>query len=396
MRGMATMRRWLSLARGHRGNVLVMVTLTMGGLLAFTGVAVDVGRVITTKTQLQNAFDAGSLAGASNLGFDDSALPVAGTAAVNWSSKNPYTGGAPTLTAWSTVTNASATANVQMGIWSNGSWVPSVDGTRVNAVHCQWGTNVPTPFLSLIGLSSIKISATATALSGPAANPDTPIMPLAVCPKGAFGTSEGCGTLQIIDVVTVPTQSWIHLPDTHNGVPGLGDSVALTNGCSTDPTNKSKCTPTKLSAGDSVPYEQGTKTAVIKTISDDFKNQFSQPKTYKVTDSTGHVQYNNGPGWQFTVAIICPQGSGVINTFARFVMVEMIRMTGPPVHGCQSGLPSNPAITDPVLRKTVADLCVSPTKDYIIGFLDCQPINSIITDIPGGRLSLGTKVRLVR
>jgi hypothetical protein len=51
--------------RKERGNALIMVALSFAVLAAFGVLTIDIGRILVTRTQLQNAADAGALAGAS-------------------------------------------------------------------------------------------------------------------------------------------------------------------------------------------------------------------------------------------------------------------------------------------------------------------------------------------
>jgi len=55
------MRHWI---RNEKGNVIIRVAMATAVLAAFGILAIDIGRMLVTKTQLQNAADAGALAGA--------------------------------------------------------------------------------------------------------------------------------------------------------------------------------------------------------------------------------------------------------------------------------------------------------------------------------------------
>src|SRR2546423_3128466 len=213
------MRRWLSAALGERGNVLAMVIFMLTTILAFSGVAVDIGRVIAVKAELQRAVDAGALAGAAQLGFNSVPFPTARTAAVTWANKNPWSGGPTTL---------DPNNNVQFGVWGSGTWT-DWDGTEigtngaiyVNAVRCSgWSATVPTLFLGLIGKPTISVSAFSTALSNPPSPPPPgePVEPFAlpICKFNNNGSS-GCGALVAID-----TNGWVDL--TGNGNSNLIDS----------------------------------------------------------------------------------------------------------------------------------------------------------------------------
>src|SRR5688572_23042318 len=55
------MRRWV---RSDKGNILIMVSIAMAVLAGFGILTIDIGRQLVTRSQLQNAADAGALAGA--------------------------------------------------------------------------------------------------------------------------------------------------------------------------------------------------------------------------------------------------------------------------------------------------------------------------------------------
>lgn len=60
-------RQWMGPVRNRRGAVILWVAISMVMLLSFCMIAIDGSILMTTKTQLQNAADAGALAGASGL-----------------------------------------------------------------------------------------------------------------------------------------------------------------------------------------------------------------------------------------------------------------------------------------------------------------------------------------
>ena len=65
------MKRLEAGLRDERGMTLVMVATGMVAFLSATMLAVDVGMLMVARTESQNAADAGALAGAIALGFDD-------------------------------------------------------------------------------------------------------------------------------------------------------------------------------------------------------------------------------------------------------------------------------------------------------------------------------------
>lgn len=69
------MKTFLPLAKNERGISLVFVTLTMFLVIVLMGLCIDVGYVYVVKGELQNAADAGALAGAGTI-FPQNAFPA--------------------------------------------------------------------------------------------------------------------------------------------------------------------------------------------------------------------------------------------------------------------------------------------------------------------------------
>ena len=61
----------IGIGKDQRGAVAVIVALTLVVLLAFGALAVDLGYLMMVKNELQNAADAGALAGARELYPDE-------------------------------------------------------------------------------------------------------------------------------------------------------------------------------------------------------------------------------------------------------------------------------------------------------------------------------------
>lgn len=68
------MRRWV---RSDKGSILIMMAAAMAVLAGFGILTIDIGRMLVTRTQLQNGADAGALAGAAM--FCNGAPPDDGT-----------------------------------------------------------------------------------------------------------------------------------------------------------------------------------------------------------------------------------------------------------------------------------------------------------------------------
>lgn len=77
----------------EKGGVLVMVTVALTALLGMTALAIDIGRLTVVKNELQNAADAGALAGTLALLNDDGTINTeANTEAVTTALKNQSDG----------------------------------------------------------------------------------------------------------------------------------------------------------------------------------------------------------------------------------------------------------------------------------------------------------------
>jgi Flp pilus assembly protein TadG len=74
--------RSLSALRNERGVTLIFVALILIVLLGIAALALDIGHLFVTKNELQNAADAGALAGARNLYNDDGTAVNSGCNAI--------------------------------------------------------------------------------------------------------------------------------------------------------------------------------------------------------------------------------------------------------------------------------------------------------------------------
>src|SRR5438046_9635517 len=78
-----SMEACVSRGRGERGAILVQVAFSILALTGFTAFVVDYGVLWVARGQAQNAADAGALAGAIALAFDDVDYPPTTTKPYN-------------------------------------------------------------------------------------------------------------------------------------------------------------------------------------------------------------------------------------------------------------------------------------------------------------------------
>jgi Flp pilus assembly protein TadG len=189
----------------QRGVTLVLVAICIFMIIAFTALAVDIGHLVVTKNELQNAADAGALAGARYLYNDDGTLvntgcnDIAMTAAEANKSDNIVD--AIDVAAndvqrghWSfttrTFTPNDATAPVEL--WDVSTQALDTDTDFINAVRVTaWRRKGMTPgsddidpwFAKIFGYQSFVQSATAVAYIGFAGSlgPTDADQPIAIC-----------------------------------------------------------------------------------------------------------------------------------------------------------------------------------------------------------------------
>ena len=134
-------------------------------LLAFLGLAMDLGNVVVTKSKMQNAVDAAALAGA--MQFTSSTVPPSSTDKNNALAK-----------ANSILTNNDISVTLTLDT-TNPPVVPppvntinfAIDGTNNTAsrpeINLVLSQNVPTYFVSILGIQSVSMSAQAEAVQKP-------------------------------------------------------------------------------------------------------------------------------------------------------------------------------------------------------------------------------------
>jgi hypothetical protein len=152
----------------QRGMTLVFVGLGMMAFLSATMLAIDVGMFMVARSQAQNSADAGALAGAVALVFDDF---------------NDRTAGGPAVQSALGTSRANQVMSYDVSVASGDVTFPVLERVRVQ-VHrtAARGNPVLTLIAPIFGVDDVDINATATAEAVPA-NAATCIKPWAVPDK---------------------------------------------------------------------------------------------------------------------------------------------------------------------------------------------------------------------
>ncbi len=143
--GQATKNDSLSYGR-RRGFVGIMSALVITGMLAFTGLAFDVGYLQWSRMNLQGAADAAAMGGLRELELSSTNLIA--TAGQNDASLNGFTNGVNNTTV--TLNNPPASGSYQ---------------GNASAVEAIVTRNVPTFFMMILGRNSVSVAARAVAMT---------------------------------------------------------------------------------------------------------------------------------------------------------------------------------------------------------------------------------------
>ena len=195
--------------KNERGATVIIVTVVIVLLIGFVAFAIDIGYTYVARNQVQNAADAGALAGARFLLNTDGTIngPGANQIAYNAAIANTSTGNPVTVT-WNTSTNG---PEVQRGHWSFATslftpnanttqttniftpgWDPDLDANFINAVQViAHNTQIPSFFGRIFGWTNYQREAKAVAYIGFAEKfgPGDFDQPIAICSRSIGDTN---------------------------------------------------------------------------------------------------------------------------------------------------------------------------------------------------------------
>src|SRR4029450_4107946 len=334
----------------ERGSAVILAVGFLIFLLAMGGIAIDVAYQMTATGEAQRSMEAAALAGAGKLGFDNTAFPGARAAAVQYAALNPYHNAFGNLINLNPNTSNAPNGNVVLGVWDGAAFTPSLDGTVVNSVRCQWNSTVQTSFLRVLGLQTLPISAQAIAIANPPANPPPTGCMFPIGLSSCFfggNTSLGCGaTVSFISssdqsAVGANTSAWVSmLPTcgTSGGGPCASNVNTASTSAATDAAANGTCQTSTLQAGTSdVESTNGMAAAVYNNhLITNFTQKYNASGTLTVMKSDGSPSYV-GKGWEVYVPVIqtpggCPPGAinGSLHVvgFTRFVITQVRNNNG--------------------------------------------------------------------
>ncbi|WP_206956444.1 pilus assembly protein TadG-related protein [Trinickia acidisoli] len=258
----------------QRGSIAIYVALLLPIAIGFIALAVDIGRALVVRNQLQNAADAAALAGAEQLQWTNTSTTWANatskaTAAVSLNAADGQTLSTGTVTAgyWNLTGSPSGMQSTTITPGTDDRPAIKVTVSRVAGSN---GGPIQTYFAGLIGTKTINVSATAVAAITPpgTANPGA-LFPLAItqCMYNTYWNST-TGEPVIDPTTGKPYEfdigssyhyssclsgQWTTFNLNVNDTPAVENLIANGN-------------PTSLSVGSDTWIEPGTKTAIYNAV----------------------------------------------------------------------------------------------------------------------------------
>lgn len=182
------MTRLHSRRRGERGMTLVMVATGMLAFLSATAFAVDVGMFMVARTESQRAADAGALAGAIALGYNDP-------------NDRSATGPAVRNAIAAATADENGVINRQASVLPEDVSFPTPTQVRVRVLRSSVrGNPLTTFFAPIFGINTVNIGAEATAEAQPA-NAMTCVKPFTVPDKWVESQTPPWDPTDTFDVV---------------------------------------------------------------------------------------------------------------------------------------------------------------------------------------------------
>jgi hypothetical protein len=367
--------------------VLLFTAVVLLVLVAMAGFATDMAYMMAAKTELQRSLDAAALAGAGKLGFDGTVFNRVRTTARDFAALNRYRNPASPVVSLDLNSGNAVNGHIVIGNWAGGLFTPTTAPTAVNAVQCQWNTQVPTAFLRVVGVNTLPVSAQSVAVGSLFPQTLSAQCPFPMGISACSANGSPCGVFTIARLPSGPP------------------TVAATNTgalVSTDPpeavqTNKlldalfysHRATPG--ACGDlepitvrSRPLPTSVSGASFQVALDDlefkFRDRFlNTSNTFVVRGADGNVVYQ-GKGWQVYVPIVqyedCQTGLPItgdrkVVAFTQFIVTQVIHN----ISGGSRCVVNNPADANswgPYCKESTAPLTgPAASWEVVFGYTAC-------------------------
>ena len=289
-----------------RGVFAPIAAVCLTSLIGFTGTAIDMGLLYSAKSQLQNAADAGAIAGADTLIIDANGDRVAEpnysgsrAEAITFTESNPLLN---QMIAWSG--NDAYTA----GVWDQSTNTFSQTGDSADpwdlmAVQITLNRNVGTHFFRIFGYDNVNITTKATAFLGCAGDGSGPDLPIAVNK----------------DALTAPNQDLVFNSENEETAQWTSFFTWPANKNTIDDFIKSPedggTIPPSLDIGDEIFMSNGVIANLFGPLEDRFDQEKDENGVWRVILPV--VEWGSG-------GCNCQQTNGTVVGFVNFVITEVV------------------------------------------------------------------------
>jgi Flp pilus assembly protein TadG len=283
---MKTANRFTGIIFEEKGAVAVIVAILAIVLLGFAAFAVDLPNLLVAKGELQNAADAGALAGARYLYNDDGLMVNAGANAIvsdaamaNFSQRAPVEVESVERGHWSFATET-FTVNESLepvDLWNTSTDELDANINFINAVKVRVGrssTQVPSFFARIFGREGFTAFAEATAYIGFAGTvePGEFDMPIAICKQAILQNDEySCNIGRMLNsggnTATSNTAGWTNFSQSCDTANASEMRQILDMACGGDGANVDT-----VSFGEAIGSTGGVQDNVFRQLADCWEN----------------------------------------------------------------------------------------------------------------------------
>jgi Flp pilus assembly protein TadG len=141
----------LNRVQSERGAILIHVGLSLTAFMALTAFVLDLGTLLVARRQAQNAADAGALAGATVVLFDDHSMDPTG----------PASGSATSVAQKTLILNDIGAVDVTMAPSAPATCTSAIVNSCVQVAVQR--NDLPTYFSRIFGVTSMSVQAVSTA-----------------------------------------------------------------------------------------------------------------------------------------------------------------------------------------------------------------------------------------
>ena len=203
------LRRLRTLRRDERGMSFVFVGVGMMAFLSASTLAIDVGMLMVARSQAQNSADAGALAGAVALVFND------------FDDRSP---GGPAVQTAVVTAQANDVVGSPVSVAPSDVSFPTQDRVKVDVFRTAGRSNPVAMFIaSIVGLDNVDVTASATAEAAPA-NAARCVLPFTISDKWLEMQTPPWDTADTFEPFppNPSQQPDVYLPPTHPGYASTG------------------------------------------------------------------------------------------------------------------------------------------------------------------------------